>query len=165
MLQVENSKWATSQLAESTMRSVVGEVELNELLSNREKVASKIQMVIESVVDDWGVEITSVEIKDVNLPPDMKRTMAKQAEAEREKLSIITKSEGEKLASKNLAEAAKMMAEVPGAMHLRTLSTINDVSSDQSNTIMFALPIEVLRAIEGVSKKFSVENNEDARNK
>jgi hypothetical protein len=158
LLQVENSKWATSQLAESTMRSVVGEVDLNDLLGKREMVAARIQQIIAEVVDDWGVEIISVEIKDVNLPENMKRTMAKQAEAEREKLSIIKKSEGEKLASQNLADAAKMMADVPGALHLRTLSTINDVSSDQSNTIMFALPIEVLRAIEGTVQKLGEGN-------
>lgn len=150
IMNVENSQWATSQLAETTMRSVVGEVELNELLGNREKVAIRIQQIIAETVVDWGIEIKSVELKDLILPDDMKRTMAKQAEAEREKLSIVMKSEGELQASKNLAQAAKQMASVPGALHLRTLSTINDVSSDQSNTIIFALPIEVLRALEGL---------------
>ncbi len=150
ILNVENSQWATSQLAETTMRSVVGEVDLNELLSHREKIATKIQHIIEKVVEEWGIEIQSVELKDVVLPTDMKRTMAKQAEAEREKISIVMKSEGEKQAAQNLADAAAMMSEIPGALHLRTLSTINDVSSDQSNTIIFAMPIEVLRAIEGI---------------
>jgi regulator of protease activity HflC (stomatin/prohibitin superfamily) len=164
LLQVENSKWATSQLAESTMRSVVGEVDLNELLGERERIAQRIQQIIESMVDDWGVDIASVEIKDVNLPENMKRTMAKQAEAEREKLSIVTKSEGEKLASQNLTDAARLMSEVPGALHLRTLSTINDVSSDQSNTIMFALPIEVLIAIEGMGAKVNPSSGESEKN-
>lgn len=149
VLNVENSQWATSQLAETTMRSVVGEVDLNELLGHREKIATKIQHIIEPVVAEWGIEIQSVELKDVVLPSNMKRTMAKQAEAEREKIAIVMKSEGEKQASQNLADAAKVMSAIPGAMHLRTLSTINDVSSDQSNTIIFAMPIEVLRAIEG----------------
>lgn len=150
VLNVENSQWATSQLAETTMRSVVGEVELNELLGHRDKVAQRIQQIIETVVAEWGIEIQAVELKDVVLPSDMKRTMAKQAEAEREKISIVMKSEGELQASENLAKAAKRMAAIPGALHLRTLSTINDVSSDQSNTIFFALPIEVLRAFERI---------------
>ncbi len=163
LLNVENSKWATSQLAESTMRSVVGEVELNDLLGDREQVAARMQEPIAEVVDDWGVEIISVEIKDVNLPQDMKRTMAKQAEAQREKVSIITKSEGEKMAAKNLADAAREMSKVPGALHLRTLSTINDVSSDQSNTILFAMPLEVLRALEGIgSRKYSDKDGNTA---
>ncbi len=150
ILNVENSQLATSQLAETTMRSVVGEVELNELLGHRDKVAGRIQQIIEKVVASWGIEIQAVELKDVMLPSDMKRTMAKQAEAEREKISIVMKSQGELQASQNLADAAKKMASVPGALHLRTLSTINDVSSDQSNTIIFAIPIEVLRALEGL---------------
>lgn len=148
VMNVENYQWATSQLAETTMRTVVGEVELNEMLSHRDTVANKIQEIIAKVVDEWGIEIKSVELKDVVLPADMKRTMAKQAEAQREKISIIMKSEGEKQAAQNLADAAEIMSKTPGALHLRTLSTINDVSSDQSNTIMFAMPIEILRAIE-----------------
>ncbi len=160
VLNVENSQWATSQLAETTMRSVVGEVELNELLGHRDKVAQRIQQIIETVVAEWGIEIQAVELKDVILPADMKRTMAKQAEAQREKISVITASEGELEASNNLARAAQVLSSTPGALHLRTLATINDVSSDQSNTLVFAVPIEVLRAFDGVAKKLGSSMNE-----
>lgn len=159
VLNVENSQWATSQLAETTMRSVVGEVELNELLGHRDKVAQRIQQIIESVVAEWGIEISAVELKDVILPSDMKRTMAKQAEAQREKISVITASEGELDAANNLAKAAEILSAKPGALHLRTLSTINDVSSDQSNTIIFAVPLEILRAFDGVTRKLGVTGN------
>ena len=156
ILNVQYSQLATSQLSEATMRSVVGEIDLNDLLGSREKVADRIQQIIEPTTKEWGIDIESVEIKDVVLPSNMKRTMAKLAESEREKMAIIMKSEGEKLAAQNLADAAKTMSSVPGALHLRTLSTINDVSSDQSNTIIFAVPMEVLKAIEGFGNKIGV---------
>ncbi|MDD3661678.1 MAG: slipin family protein [Candidatus Dojkabacteria bacterium] len=152
VLNVEDSRFATSQLAETTMRSVVGEVDLNELLGHRDKVAQRIQQIIAQVVTEWGIEIQAVELKDVVLPSDMKRTMAKQAEAEREKISVVTKSEGEVQAAENLANAAKVISTAPGALHLRTLSAINDISSDQSNTIVFAIPLEILRAFERFGK-------------
>ncbi|MBN1618442.1 SPFH domain-containing protein [Candidatus Dojkabacteria bacterium] len=164
ILNVENSQWATSQLAESTMRTVVGEFDLNQLLSSRESVAEKIQLIIDKTVDEWGIDIKSVELKDISLPSNMKRTMAKQAEAEREKVSIIMKSEGELLAAQNLSDAAKTLAEAPGALHLRTLSTVNDVSSDQSNTIIFMIPIEVLRALEGFGTNKNTGSSEDLGN-
>ncbi|MCA9374965.1 slipin family protein [Candidatus Dojkabacteria bacterium] len=151
VLEVENFQWAISQLSETTMRSVIGQVSLNELLSNRQHVADKIEGIIQPHAEGWGLEIVGVELKDIVLPEDMKRTMAKQAEAEREKNAVITKAEGELIASENLTKAAAKMAGTPGALHLRTLSTINDLSSDQSNTIIFAIPIEVLRAFEGKS--------------
>lgn len=150
VLEVENYQWAISQLAETTMRTAVGEVELNKLLSGRDEVANNIEAIIESKATDWGLHIIGVELKDIVLPDDMKRTMAKQAEAEREKLSVITKAEGELIAAENLSKAAEMMSKSPGALHLRTLSTLNDLSSDQSNTVIFAIPIEVLRAFEKV---------------
>ena len=104
--------------------------------------------IIDKATDPWGIKVENVELKDVSLPEEMKRVIAKVAEAEREKQAVITKSIGEVEASKNLAKAAETMASSSGALHLRTLSTISDISSDQSNTIVFALPIEVLRAIE-----------------
>lgn len=149
VLEVENFQWAISQLSETTMRSVIGQVSLNELLSNRQHVADKIEGIIEPHAVGWGLKIVGVELKDIVLPEDMKRIMAKQAEAEREKNAAITKAEGELIASENLAKAASKMAQAPGALHLRTLSTISDLSSDQSNTIIFTLPLEVLRAFEG----------------
>jgi len=149
ILEVENFYYAVSQLAQTTMRNVVGSVSLDELLSERDKLSAEICSIIDTATDPWGIKVENVELKDVALPEEMKRVIAKIAEAEREKQAVITKSIGEVEASKNLAIAAETMSQASGALHLRTLSTINDLSSDQSNTIIFALPIEVLRAIEG----------------
>ena len=149
VLEVQNCFYAVSQLAQTTMRNVVGSVTLDELLSEREKLSDQICHIIDQATDPWGVKVENVELKDVSLPEEMKRVIAKAAEAEREKLAVITKAAGEVEASKNLALAAETMATTPGALHLRTLATINDVSSDQSNTIIFAIPLEVLRAFEG----------------
>lgn len=146
ILEVENFYYAVSQLAQTTMRNVVGSVSLNELLGEREKISIEICKIIDEATDPWGIKVENVELKDVSLPEEMKRVIAKVAEAEREKQAVITKSIGEKEAAENLAEAANVMASSPGALHLRTLATINDVSSDQSNTIIFAIPIEVLNA-------------------
>ena len=137
------------------MRNAVGSVSLDELLSEREKLSDSICKVIDEATDPWGIKVENVELKDVTLPEDMKRVIAKVAEAEREKMAVITKAKGEVEASKNLAEAAKTMATTPGALHLRTLSTINDVSSDQSNTLIFCVPIEMLESFKagnGVKK-------------
>ena len=168
ILEVENYYYAVSQLAQTTMRNVVGSVSLNELLGEREKISSEICKIIDEATDPWGIKVENVELKDVSLPEEMKRVIAKAAEAEREKEAILTKAQGEVEASKNLAMAAQTMATTPGAMHLRTLSTINDVSSDQSNTIIFCLPIEVLEAIKGKSidatevvKKITKNNNNE----
>ncbi len=149
ILEVENYYYATGQLAQTTMRNAVGSVTLDELLGEREKISAQICKIIDELTDPWGIKVENVELKDISLPDEMQRVIAKVAEAEREKQAVITKAVGEVEASKNLAEAAQNMSSVPGALHLRTLSTINDVSSDQSNTIIFAIPIEVLRAFEG----------------
>ncbi len=148
ILEVENFFYAVSQLAQTTMRNVVGSVSLDELLAEREKVSSAICKIIDEATDPWGVKVENVELKDVSLPEDMKRVIAKVAEAEREKLAVITKAEGEVEASKNLAIAAETMASTPGALHLRTLATINDVSSDQSNTLVFCIPLEILKSFD-----------------
>ena len=149
VLGVENFHYAVSQLAQTTMRNSVGSVTLDELLSCRDKISTTICEIVDKATDAWGIKVQNVELKDVSLPGEMKRVIAKVAEAEREKQAVITKAEGELEASKNLAEAATTLSNAPGALHLRTLSTINDVSSDQSNTIIFALPIEILRAFDG----------------
>ena len=128
------------------MRNAVGAVSLDELLTERDKISSEICRIIDEATDPWGIKVENVELKDVKLPDEMQRVIAKIAEAEREKQAVITKSLGEKEAAQNLAEAAEVMSSAPGALHLRTLSTINDISSDQSNTIVFAIPIEVLNA-------------------
>ncbi len=148
ILEVENFYYAVSQLAQTTMRNAVGSVSLDELLSEREKISSQICAVIDKATDPWGIKVENVELKDVALPEEMKRVIAKVAEAEREKAAIITKAAGEVEASENLAKAAAMMSSTPGALHLRTLATLNDLSSDQSNTVIFAVPLEVLRAFE-----------------
>lgn len=151
VLEVENFWNATSQLAQTTMRNVVGQMELDELLANREDAAQKIKNIVDKATDPWGIKVESVELKDIILPDNMQRVIAQQAEAEREKRAVIIKSTGEVVASENLAKAAQMLSTAPGALHLRTLSTISDVSTDQSNTILFAVPLEVLRAFEKVS--------------
>ena len=149
LLEVENFYYAVSQLAQTTMRNAIGSVTLDELLIQREKLSETICKIIDEATDPWGIKVENVELKDVVLPEEMKRVMAKAAEAEREKMAVITKAAGEVEASNNLAKAAKTMAETPGAMHLRTLSTLNDLSSDQSNTIIFCIPVEVLEAFRG----------------
>ena len=153
ILEVENFYYAVSQLAQTTMRNIVGSVTLDELLSERETISTKICEVIDEATDPWGIKVENVELKDVSLPEEMKRVIAKVAEAEREKAAVITKAVGEVEASSNLAKAAEVMNKTPGALHLRTLATLNDLSSDQSNTVIFALPVEVLRAFENISNK------------
>lgn len=152
-LEVEHVMNAVSQLAQTTMRNICGEMTLDELLSNREEAAKRIKEVIASHAQAWGVEVGSVELKDISLPDDMVRTIAKQAEAEREKRAVIIKSEGELAAANNLQQAAGILSSSPGALHLRTLSTLNDLSSDQSNTVIFAIPLEMLRTFEKMSKQ------------
>ncbi len=151
--EVENFNYAVGQLAQTTMRNIVGSVTLDELLGEREKISSEICTVIDKATDPWGIKVENVELKDVALPEEMKRVLAKAAEAEREKAAVITKAKGEVEAAENLAKAANTMGTTPGALHLRTLATLNDLSSDQSNTVIFALPVEVLRALEGIGKK------------
>ena len=152
VLQVESFARATSQLAQTTMRDVVGEVTLDELLTKRDEVSQRIQKIVDVASDKWGVKVQSVDLKHIELPSDMKRTLAKEAEAERERRAVIIKAEGEKIASKNLAEAASILSESEGSLHLRTLHSLNDLSSDQSNTVIFAIPVEVLKAFQSIAK-------------
>lgn len=149
MLEVEDFRYAVSQLAQTTMRNIVGSGELDEVLAERDKLSQRIRDIIDVEASKWGISVENVELKDFFLPEDMERTIAKQAEAERERRAVIIKAEGEVIAAENIAKAASIMAAVPGGLHLRTLQTLNDVSSDDSNTIIFATPIEMLRAIEG----------------
>lgn len=148
ILNVEDFFFAMSQLAQTTMRNVVGEVELDELLAGRDKISERIRSIVDEASDEWGIKVDNVELKDVILPGDMERTIAKQAEAEREKRAVIIKAEGEVMAAENMAKAAGILSQSSGALHLRTLQSLNDLSSDQSNTVVFAVPIEVLRALE-----------------
>ena len=153
VLEVENFRFAISQFAQTTMRNIVGEVTLDELLANREKLADRIRDIVDRETDAWGLKVNNVELKDVSLPGDMERTIAKQAEAEREKRAVIINSEGEVAAAANMAKAAEMLSAVPGALHLRTLQSINDLSSDQSNTVVFAIPVETLKALTGFGRE------------
>lgn len=163
VLAVERFQYAVSQLAQTTMRNAVGSVTLDDLLTQRDKISTEICNIIDEATDPWGIKVENVELKDIKLPEEMQRVMAKVAEAEREKMSVITKSEGELQAANNLAEAATKLSQAPGALHLRTLATLNDLSSDQSNTIIFAIPIEVLRAFEGKADANTKVNGADIK--
>jgi regulator of protease activity HflC (stomatin/prohibitin superfamily) len=162
ILIVENYMWAISQLAQTTMRNAVGEATLDELLKGREQVAQRIQVIVDKATEKWGVDVQAVELKDIGLPEDLKRTMAKEAEAEREKRAVIIQAQGEVEAANNLAKAAMTLAASPGALHLRTLQSINDISSDQSNTTIWMVPIEALRALEGIKDYMEVHKTHKA---
>lgn len=152
IMEVEDFRYAISQYAQTTMRNIVGEVTLDELLSSRDKIADRIRQIVDKETDAWGLKVNNVELKDVSLPVEMERTIGKQAEAEREKRAVIINSEGELAASENISKAAKSLSAIPGALHLRTLQSINDMSSDQSNTVVYMVPIELLKAFEGFGK-------------
>ncbi len=153
ILEVQNYNYAVSQLAQTTMRDVVGEVTLDELLSKRDAISQRIKEIVDKASDPWGIKVESVELKHIELPELLKRTIGKEAEAEREKRAVIIKAEGELIAATNLTKAAHMLGKAPGALHLRTLQSINDMSSDQSNTVVFAVPLEILRAFETIANK------------
>jgi regulator of protease activity HflC (stomatin/prohibitin superfamily) len=153
IIEVENFYYAVSQYAQTTMRNIVGEVTLDELLGGREKIAERIKEIVDKETDAWGLKVNNVELKDIKLPENMERTIAKQAEAEREKRAVIITSEGELAASQNMAQAAKILSASDGALHLRTLQAINDISSDQSNTVVFTVPMEILKAFTGFKKE------------
>jgi regulator of protease activity HflC (stomatin/prohibitin superfamily) len=151
VVNVRALEYAIMQFAMTTMRNIVGQFELDELLANKEEASKKIKTIVDEKSEAWGVNIHSVELKDLNLPESLKRTMSKQAEAEREKRAKIIDAEWELLASEKLAQAAAMLGTTPGALHLRTLQSINDISSDQSNTTVWMVPVETLRAIDGLN--------------
>ncbi len=153
IIEVEHFNFAVSQLAQTTMRNIVGEFELDDILQKRENISKKIKEIVDKETDPWGIDVSKIEIKDIELPADMKRTISKEAEAEREKRAVIIKAQGEVIASENMSKAAKTLSLADGALHLRTLQSLNDLSSDQSNTVVFAVPLEALRALEGLAKK------------
>lgn len=150
--------YAMSQFAQTTMRNIVGQFELDELLAKRQEASDKIKQIVDEKSDIWGVDVLSVEIKDINIPDNLKRTIGKQAEAEREKRAKIISSEGELQSAKNLQEAASTLSKAPWALHLRTLQSINDLSSDQSNTTIWMLPIEIMEAVKGIGDHFNKVN-------
>ena len=153
IVDVEDFVYAVGQLAQTTMRNIVGEVTLDELLGNRDMISNKIKKIIDEATDPWGIKVTNCDLKDIQLPNEMKRVIAKEAESEREKRAVIIKAQGEVEAAENMAKAAKMISKEPGAMHLRTLQSLNDISSDQSNTMIFAIPVEILDAFKGLARK------------
>ncbi len=148
VIKVEDFMYAISQLSQTTMRNVVGEATLDQLLSQRDAISNRIQQIVDKATDPWGIKVNSVDIKRIELPSSLKRTMAKEAEAERERRAVIIKAHGEVIASQNVSKAAHILSKTKGAMHLRTLQTLNDISSDQTNTIVFAVPLEVINALE-----------------
>lgn len=152
IIEVEDVFAAVSQLAQTTMRNAVGEVKLNELLQEKQQVSEGIKNAVDAMTERWGIDVQSVELKDIVLPDNLKRTLAKVAEAEREKQAVIINSEGELAAATNVAKAADTLVRTPGALHLRTLQSINDISSDDSNTTVWMVPVEALRALEGITE-------------
>ena len=147
VVEVEDYMYATSQLAQTTLRSVLGQAELDELLSERDEINGKLQRIIDSQTDPWGIKVSSVEVKHVDLPQDMQRAMARQAEAEREKRAKIIHAEGELIASDKLSQAAAIIDREPAAITLRYLQTLSDIAAEHNSTIIFPLPIELMRVI------------------
>jgi regulator of protease activity HflC (stomatin/prohibitin superfamily) len=144
VVKIENYLYATSQLAQTTLRAVLGEVELDELLADREKINSILKRIIDEHSDPWGINVTQVAVKDVDLPQEMKRAMARQAEAERERRAKVISAQGELQASQTLTEAARVMAQEPGAMQLRYLQTVTEIVAENNSTTIFPLPMELL---------------------
>lgn len=149
VLETTNYSYATSQFAQAALRDVVGNVELDELLGKREEVSIQIKQIVDSETDKWGIDVENVKLQNIELPQDMKRAMAKQAEAERERRANIINADGEKLAAKTLAEAAAMLSGTPGAINLRTLNTLERISTEPSQKTMFLFPVELVDALRG----------------
>ena len=145
VVEVENYNYATSQLAQTTLRSVLGQAELDDLLAERDRLNAQLQQILDHQTDPWGIKVSAVEVKHVDLPQDMQRAMARQAEAEREKRAKIIHAEGELIASEKLAGAAEILQRQPAAITLRYLQTLTEIGSEQNSTIVFPLPIELLR--------------------
>jgi regulator of protease activity HflC (stomatin/prohibitin superfamily) len=153
VLKIQDYVYAVSQYGQTALRDVTGNKDLDSLLTQRQEVADEIKQLVDRETDEWGIDITAIKIQDIHLPDDMKRAMARQAEAEREKRASIIRAEGEVVASENLKKAANNLAAGPGALHLRTLETLADISADQSNTIVIPMPMEFLKAVEGFGKR------------
>ena len=144
VVEVENYMYATSQLAQTTLRSILGQAELDDLLSEREQLNQQLQQLLDTQTDPWGIKVSAVEVKHVDLPQDMQRAMARQAEAEREKRAKIIHAQGEFEASQQLAQAAAVIAAQPATLQLRYLQTLNEIAAEQNSTIVFPLPIDLL---------------------
>lgn len=152
ILNIKDFTLAVAQYAQAALRDVIGGIELDSLLSEREKTADEIQKIVDVTTQNWGINVIDIKIQDIELPADMKRIMAKQAESERERRAVIIRSEGEFAAAEKLAQAASRLSEVPGGMSLRTLSTIEEINPDPSKTVIFALPIEFMEGLKSLSQ-------------
>ena len=157
VVQVSNYRYQTSQFAQTTLRSVLGEVDLDELLAHREKINLRLQSILDQHTDPWGVKVTSVEVKQVDLPENMTRAMAKQAEAEREKRSKIIHAEGEFAAAQRLAEAAHVLASEPASIQLRYLQTLTEIGVEKNTTVIFPVPVDMLSGVKALLDKALVK--------
>lgn len=150
VLETSNYIYATSQFAQAALRDVIGNVEMDDLLSKREEISQQIKQIVDAETDKWGIDIENVKIQNIELPQDMKRAMAKQAEAERERRANIINADGEKLAAQILSEAAAMLARTPGAINLRTLNTLERISTEPSQKTIFVMPVEIIDALRAI---------------
>lgn len=155
VIEVENSRFATLQIAQTTLRGVVGEAELDELLSQREKLNERLQSIVDEQTDPWGIKVSVVEVKEVEIPDTMKRAMARQAEVERERRAKIINAQGEFQAAEKLTQAASIIRKYPQALQLRYLQTLSDIATEQNSTIVFPLPINILEAFATLGEKAS----------
>lgn len=153
VLETTNYIYATSQFAQAALRDVTGNVELDDLLSKRDEISQQIKIIVDKQTDAWGIDVESVKVQNIELPQDMKRAMAKQAEAEREKRANVINSEGEKLAAQTLSDAAAILSKTPGAINLRTLNTLERISTEPSQKTVFAFPVEIVDALRKLSEK------------
>ena len=153
VVEIENYAYGTSQVAQTTLRSIIGQVDLDELLVNRDEINSRLQQIIDELTNPWGVKVSLVEVKDVELPETMRRAMARQAESERDRRAKVIHALGEQEAAAKLSEAAAELEHHPGAMQLRMLSTMTEVSAERNSTLIFPVPVELLRFFENVSER------------
>lgn len=154
VLEIESFSRAVKEYAQGALRDVIGGIELDAVLAEREKIAEEIKKIVDAATKAWGINVTDIKIQDIELPADMKRVMAKQAESERERRAVIIKAEGEYAAAERLAQAAERLSSVPGGLSLRTLSTIEKINPDPSKTVIFALPIEFIEGVKSLSQFF-----------
>ena len=150
-LNIKDFTLAVSQYAQAALRDVIGGIELDTLLSEREQISLEIKKIVDGATGEWGVNVTDIKVQDIELPADMKRIMAKQAESERERRAVIIRAEGEFTAAERLAQAAERLGAVPGGMSLRTLATIEKINPDPSKTVIFALPVEIMEGLQSLS--------------
>jgi len=160
VIKVQNYLYAVSQYAQAALRDVVGGMTFDDLLAERQKIGDEIEVIIQKQAETWGLKVTAIKLLDVDVPEDLKKMMSRQASAEREKRANITKAEGDKLAAVNLAAAAKTMTESPGAMQLRTLQTIDGLGPTPSNTVVLAVPVDILESVRALTVKLTEKKQE-----